>query len=101
MQIFLNGVLYDSRTGANSSISAITSFEIGSGWYGGYDGLIDDFRIYDYALSQAEIVYTATEGTGIFDQPLMTPADLHPDDQINFIDFAILADNWLEEQFWP
>ena len=101
MQIFLNGTLYDSRTGANSPISAITSFEIGSGWYGGYDGLIDDFRIYDYALSQAEIAYAATNGTGIFDQPLMTPADLYPDDQINFIDFAILADNWLENQFWP
>jgi hypothetical protein len=29
------------------------------------------------------------------------PADLHPDDRINFIDFAILADNWLENQLWP
>jgi len=40
MQIFLNGLLYDSRTGANSPMLDITSFEIGSGWYGGYDGLI-------------------------------------------------------------
>ncbi|MHC4556233.1 MAG: LamG domain-containing protein [Planctomycetota bacterium] len=101
MQIFLNDTLLDSRTGATSPISAITSFEIGSGWYGGYDGLIDDFRIYDYALSQAEIAYVATNGTGIFDLPLMIPADLHPDNQINFIDFAILADNWLENQLWP
>jgi len=101
MQIFLNGLLYDSRTDANSPISAVTSFQIGSGWYGGYDGLIDDFRIYDYALSQPEIAHVATNGTGIFDIPLMSPADLFTDDLINFRDFAILADSWLEEQLWP
>jgi hypothetical protein len=101
MQIFLNGVLYDSRTDANSPISPVTSFMIGSGWYGGYDGLIDDFRIYDYALSQPEVAYIATNGTGIFDQPLMSPADLSADGRINLKDFAILADNWLNERLWP
>ena len=101
MQIYLNGVLYDSRTGTNSPISGITSFEIGSGWYGGYDGLIDDFRIYDYALTQPEIVHVATNGTGIFDQTLMTPADLNDDNKIDFADFALLAENWLENQIWP
>jgi len=69
MQIFLNGKLFDSRTNANSPISEITFFEIGSGWYGGYDGLIDDFRIYDYSLSSLEIAHVATNGTGVFSQP--------------------------------
>jgi hypothetical protein len=101
MQIFLNGLLYDSRIGANSPIVDITSFEIGSGWYGGYDGLIDDFRIYDYALSRPEIAYAATNGTGIFDLPLLLPADLNSDNRIDFKDFAILADNWLDDQLWP
>ncbi len=104
MQIFLNGALYDSRTDANSPISSITSFEIGSGWYGGYDGLIDNFRIYDYALSQPEVAYIATNGMGLFDPPgggLMSPADLDANNEINFSDFAILADSWLEEQLWP
>jgi len=101
MQIFLNGLLYDSHTGSNSPMLGITSFEIGSGWYGGYDGLIDDFRIYDYALSQAEIVYAATNGTGIFDLPLLLPADLNSDNRIDFKDFALLADNWLENHLWP
>ena len=101
MQIFLNGVLYDSRIGAISPILGITSFEIGSGWYGGYDGLIDDFQIYDYALSQPEIAYTATNGTGIFDLPLIPPVDLNADNQIDFKDFAILADNWLDKNLWP
>ena len=101
MQIFLNGVLYDSRTGANSPISGITSFEIGSGWYGGYDGAIDDFRIYDYVLTQPEIAHVATNGTGIFDQRLMTPADLNGDNKIDFGDFALLAEHWLENRIWP
>jgi hypothetical protein len=101
MQIYLNGVLYDSRTGTNTTISGITSFEIGNGWYGGYDGLIDDFRIYDYALTQPEIAYVATNGTGIFDQTLMTPADLNGDNKIDFADFALLAEHWLENQIWP
>ncbi|MBL7189287.1 MAG: LamG domain-containing protein [Phycisphaerae bacterium] len=101
MQIFLNGRLYDSRAGADSPISRITSFEIGSGFYGGYDGLIDDFQIYDYALSQSEIAHAATNGTGVFDLPLMLPGDLNNDNRINFADFALLGDNWLENGLWP
>ncbi len=101
MKIFLNGRLYGSRSGAHSPISGVNSFEIGSGWYGGYDGLIDDFRIYDYALSQAQIAHIATHGTGIFDLPLLIPADLNNDNQIDFSDFAQLAEHWLENRLWP
>ncbi len=101
MQIFLNGRLYDSRTGSHSPISGVTSFEIGNGWYGGYDGLIDDLRIYDYALTQPEIAYVATNGTGIFNQNLLTPADLNSDNKIDLRDFALLAEHWLENQIWP
>ena len=68
MQVFLNGELLDSRAGAYLPISDIFSFEIGTGWYGGYDGLIDEFRIYDYALSQPELAYIATNDTAIFDK---------------------------------
>jgi hypothetical protein len=101
MKVFLNGRLHSSRGGANLPISGITSFEIGSGWYGGYDGLIDDFRIYSYALSQPEIVHVATGGTGIFDLPLLVPADLNADNRIDFSDFARLAEHWLENRLWP
>jgi len=101
MEIFLNGRLYNSRTGAKTPISEVNSFEIGSGWYSGYDGLIDDFRIYDYALTGPEIVHSATYGTGLFDLPLLLPADLNNDNRIDFTDFAVLADNWLEVRLWP
>jgi hypothetical protein len=101
MEIYLNGALYNSRIGVASQIAGIISFEIGAGWYGGYDGLIDDFRIYDYALSQAEIAYAATNGTGVFEQRLFSPADIDSNNTIDFKDFAVLAENWLKKQLYP
>jgi hypothetical protein len=101
MEIYLNGELYDRRTGTGTSIAGITSFEIGSGWYGYYDGLIDDFQIYDYALSPAEVAYVATDGTGVFRQKPASPADLDASDRVDLRDFSILADEWLKDGFWP
>jgi hypothetical protein len=101
MEIFLNGTLYDSKDGAYSTIPRIESFDIGSGWYGGYDGVLDDFRIYDYALSEQEVAYIATDGDGVLDQPLFSLADLNGDGLIEFGDFALLANAWLKKQLWP
>lgn len=101
MQVFLNGILYATRTGTSSPISGITSFEIGSGWYGGYDGLVDDFRIYDYALSQFEIAHVATNGTGVFTQEISSPADLDANNKVDFRDLGDFADSWLDNGLWP
>jgi len=101
MEIYLNGELYDRRTGTDTPITDITSFEIGTGWYGRYDGLIDDFRIYGYALSPAEIAHVATRGTGIFPQLPDSPADLNSDGSVNLRDLAILATRWLQNGLWP
>jgi len=101
MEIYLNGELYDSRTGTDTPIDGITSFTIGYGWYGYYDGLIDDFQIYDYALSPAEIAYVATGGTGIFPQRPTSAADLDSSDRVDIHDFSILADEWLQDGLWP
>lgn len=101
MAIYLNGELYDSRTGTTSPITNVTSFEIGSGWYGRYDGLIDEFRIYDYALSPAEVAWVATNSTGTIEDTVASPADLDASDRVDFRDFAILATQWLEDALWP
>jgi hypothetical protein len=101
MQIYLNGTLHDSRAGADSPIENITSFEIGSGWYGRYDGLIDDFQIYDYALSAEEVAYLATNGTGVIRDPIGVDADLNGDRRVDLHDFTILADEWLQGGRWP
>ena len=55
-----------------------------------FKGRIDDVRIYNYALSQSEILYLA----GL-------KADLYEDDKVDFKDYAVLADGWLDEQLWP
>ncbi len=101
MEIYLNGELYDSRIGTDSPITDITSFEIGTGWYGRYDGLIDDFRIYDYALSPAEAAWLTTNGTGTIEDPTASPADLNTSDRVDLRDFALLATHWLEDTLWP
>ncbi len=67
-----------------------------------YRGKIDDFRLYDYALSPEEVLDLA--GTGSFTQVLWEPhdiADISSDDKISLPDFAMLATAWLDEIFWP
>jgi hypothetical protein len=73
-------------------------------WHDQYTGLLDDFRIYDYALSDAEIGYLATSGTGIV--AVQSVANLVNDEPlgkraINLRDFDKLADAWLEQILWP
>jgi len=101
MEIYLNGELYDSLTGTDTPITGITSFEIGSGWYGYYDGRIDDFQIFDYALAPAEIAYVATDGTGVFRHGSSSPADLDASGLVDLHDFSILATQWLQDGLWP
>jgi hypothetical protein len=55
-----------------------------------FNGDLDEIRIYDYALSAAEVFYLA--------EPAV---DLNNDNKLNFADFAILADAWLDELLWP
>jgi len=101
MRIYRNGVLYDSQSGTDTPIEDITSFTIGSGWYGHYDGLVDDFRIYDYALSEAEVAHLASDGTGQLPRPASLPADLDASDRVDLRDFGLLAEQWLDDGLWP
>lgn len=101
MRIYLNGVLYDSRSGTDAPIEEITSFTIGSGWYGHYDGLIDDFQIYDYALSEAEVAHLASDGTGQLPCQTSLSADLDDSDRVDLRDFGVLAEQWLDDGLWP
>jgi len=69
-----------------------------------FQGAIDDIRIYNYALSHAEVGYLALQGG----TPLLVPMppsavklDIVQDDKINLKDYAVLANGWLIEQTWP
>jgi hypothetical protein len=56
-----------------------------------FPGSVDDVRIYDYALSSSEI-FSLAGGS---------PLDLNADMKIDFKDYALLVDQWLEKQLWP
>ena len=83
------------------------SFRIGIWNNTMFDGLIDDLRLYNRALSQAEVASLAGR-SGAFTQPLhlllrpQDPAiDMSDDGRIDFKDYAILTDMWLDELLWP
>ncbi|MHC4676214.1 MAG: LamG-like jellyroll fold domain-containing protein, partial [Planctomycetota bacterium] len=54
-----------------------------------FNGVIDDVRIYDRALSEAEAQELASVGV-----PDPNCADLYDDGSVNLLDFTLLADNW-------
>jgi hypothetical protein len=58
--------------------------------YGWFEGVIDDVRIYNSALTGEQVLYF----TGI-------PVDLNDDNKVDLKDFAALADAWLDEELWP
>ena len=56
-RLYENGVLLKTQTGATHLMNNLSVLKVGSGSTNGnkYDGIIDDFRIYDTALAQEEI----------------------------------------------
>jgi hypothetical protein len=109
MRIYHNGLLVAQNTdaflpmdGAEAGQSTIGSKSNGDRDY--YKGKLDDFRIYDYALSHAEILYLATGiGSELYQplQPVLSPVDPDGDGKITFRDFAAVAEWWLRELLWP
>jgi len=67
---------------------------------------IDDVRLYDYAMSPGEIVTLAEQGPTLYFE-LVSPANISDDEPktskiVNFRDYRILADHWLEDPIlWP
>jgi len=110
MRIYHNGRLEVEVADANSAADPMFDtpvgwFAVGARhiWWGRYIGKIDDFQVYDYALSPKEIAWLATDGTGSLYVPLQTPTNLYDvaPHIVNFKDLAVFADNWLEELLWP
>jgi len=108
MKIYHNGVFVGLNEAAekamNSAAAGVT--KIGASYDGSnrYQGKLDECRIYNYALSQAEIAYLAAGPGGEVHQPLLpilSAADAVDDEIINLADFAALAKAWLSEPLWP
>jgi len=119
LKVYLNGALWNWNTSpATIPIANIGVFRIGAetgreddppySLRGYLTGKIDDFRIYDYALSQGEICSLADMTIGsTYTQPMQlllksdANTDIYEDGTINFKDHAVLANTWLEEKIWP
>jgi len=109
MRIYHDGLLVAQNTeaflpmiGAAAGSSRIGADLDGTSSY--YKGKLDDLQIYDYALSHAQVLYLALgSGSELYQpiQPVLSPVDPYEDGQINFRDFAVLAEVWLEQQRWP
>jgi hypothetical protein len=72
----------------------------------GWDGLIDDVRIYNYALSHQEILYLFTDGEPSLHIPIPSEADLYTDEPqgsqwINLKDYSVIAEQYLDKILWP
>jgi len=92
---------YGSSTYRLNNIGGGGIWDATGNWF---SGQIDDVRLYDYALSQDEIV--SVRGLGALYVPVTSPANISDDEpatekKVNFKDYALLTDNWLDEVLWP
>jgi hypothetical protein len=72
-----------------------------------FPGNVDDARVYDRELSTDEVNLVMSGGeVPIIYTPLVSVANLYDDEpvnskKINFMDYAVLMQSWLEEKLWP
>jgi hypothetical protein len=117
VKLYINGQLDDSSTDQPLRGGTLTGYDrvlVGKGGKDedpdmGWDGRIDDVRIYNYALT-ADQVATVMAGGSLPEvsmyYELISPAELYGAEEpgfkaVNFKDLAILADQWQEKRFWP
>ena len=107
MRIYHNGLLVGQNTeaseqidGGNAGPSYLASSSLDTGTQ--TQLRLDEFRIYDYALSQQQILYLAAGVSGQLIQslePAILNFDFNNDGQIDLIDFSVLAGKWLQTPF--
>lgn len=112
MRIYLNGLLVaDTNSIDDVDVAgplfpaALTSFRIGTrgtNW-GKWAGRLDDFKVWNYALSENEVHHIATDGTGLLHVEVASPANLKASnpDVVNFGDLSKMRDEWLTTKLWP
>jgi len=105
MWLYINGELIAYGKDNYSSMNSCDEFKLGSnhGDSGFWQGCVDDFRIYNRALSHAEILTLANVSTATvdFDMFKADKSDINSDEAVDFKDYSVLASEWLEESLWP
>ncbi|MBN1816233.1 MAG: LamG domain-containing protein, partial [Sedimentisphaerales bacterium] len=94
-QLYVNGEkILDFATALNTSNA--NNVRVGAWQSNVWNGLIDEFRLYNYALTPLEIGQLYIEGTG-GEVCVANPArDLNGDCVVNLLDFAVFAAGWAE-----
>ncbi|HEG44167.1 MAG TPA: hypothetical protein ENH94_08985 [Phycisphaerales bacterium] len=66
---------------------------------GGYEGKIDEFRIYNYQLSDDDVskLYADSFVGGSYGAGVAIPGDINLDEIVNLIDFARMASEWFTD----
>ncbi len=102
MKLYLNGLLWHSGTDNNEPMYGATNFVIGRGSTDGeeYDGIIDDIRLYNYALEPTEVgvLYSDVQGSYCVDKPEF---DYSNNCRVDLADLAIFAASWMECGLFP
>jgi len=77
MKVFINGAERHNAGGRTIPLANIDRMYIGSNWNNGehYDGMVDEFLLYDRALNAAEVSQLFTEGLEIRDLPAVDMLD--------------------------
>ncbi|MCK4293846.1 MAG: LamG domain-containing protein [Planctomycetes bacterium] len=117
LKLYINGTLDTpsaNRPGTVGTLTGATKLIVGQsgkdeGAVDSWNGLIDDVRIYNYALSATEIATVKTGGSLPAKStyyPLLSPAELYEAEPqgskiVNFKDYAVLLNNWLDEGLFP
>jgi hypothetical protein len=76
------------------------------GYADNFEGDLDNVRIYNYPLSQAEAMYLTYKTTEPVSVSVDDAVNIYVDGPfgsniINFKDYSILADEWLQQKLWP
>jgi len=102
---YANGVVVGSQESVMDTDAAGRTFQIGVYNTTNYfDGLIDDVQVYDYALTQGQVLTAGGFGTTYI--PVTSLANISDDEptnskKVNFLDYAALLNKWLDTEEWP
>ena len=109
IQVYLDGELISQNTSAaelvdssNADVTYIGSSEAGT--TSDCIILLDEVRVYNYALSHSEIAYLSVGYGGQVVQPIQpvfTEFDPVENGRIDLDDFALFGSNWLGNTNWP
>jgi len=105
LRIYANGRLVAEQTGIGQAMPigiSNATFRIGAQLTHNNDfvGKMDDLKVYKKALTDAEVVGAASNGESLY-VPVRALSNLREDEEVNFMDLALLVEDWLIKKMWP